>query len=199
MKRSNLLLVLIILTATFIQQPINNIMFSIGQLISFITALYLIFLLFNSRLPGWVPVVFSFILIILKISSLLSDGNELLHFFYAMTLCSLYLFIGLQLLPKDTLSLSKVMTNICVINLPLMLIQLVGGAAIFHLFRTDFHGDSYNTFVPESVLFVKGYLSASTVQARPSGFFASNNFFSLFRKYQKRSKPNCKRNSKFHN
>lgn len=180
MKASTLLFILMLLTTTFIQQPMTSVAFNIGQGISLFTGFFLIYLLFLSKCPKSIAIVLTVLLFFVKAASFVAGSITELGLLYEFLLLFIYFLFAMQLPQVNISSIRKLMVIICIANLPLMLIQLFGGGAIFHLLRSDFHGDSFTSFIPDAVLFVKDYVPASAVQARPAGFFASNNFFSLF-------------------
>jgi hypothetical protein len=169
-----------LLTTTLIQQPVASAAFKIGQGISLFTGIFLIYLLFLSRCPKWIAIILTVLLFFVKAASVVAGSFTELGLLYEFLLLFIYFLFAMQLPQVNISSLRKLMVIICIANLPLMLIQLFGGGAIFHFLRSDFHGDSFTSFIPDAVLFVNDYVPASAVQARPAGFFASNNFFSLF-------------------
>lgn len=171
---------LLLTSAICNQETWSTVLSTLGQVAStagIILAAYVVLRTF--RRSAWVPLVIA-LTILLKMLRIIFPASEGLVLAYELTTGLLWCAAGAIAAIRCPRVIGRQVTIICILGVPLMILQLMGVGVWTQVMRTDWHdggtGDAtqYPTFL-RSV----DEVMVNTVQSRPAGFFASNNLLSM--------------------
>lgn len=172
---------LLVAASILLQQELNGVgfLFEIGHIVSVLAALSAIVFVFRygNQKPGFVIIL---CLLMLRVGKQALPDIELMASLYEIVLFVFMSFAGHILWKRDPLRIQRQLSMVCLVGLPLMLLQVLGAGEWTQLLRTDFH-DVYGdvTQYPTFLITVDELLTGNTLQPRPAGLFASNNGLSL--------------------
>lgn len=151
-----------------------------GYLVSILAALTAMAVVFRRTIPrlGFLIIL---CVISLRVGKQLLPDVVLMANLYEVALLALMATAGFAVHRRDPSCLERQLSVICVIGLPLMLLQVLGVAEWTQVLRTDFHDDVHDLTQYPTLFAPASDLESldGTLQFRPAGLFSSNNALSL--------------------
>ena len=174
-------LVPLLITSAICNQQLESVVLSaIGQVASttgIVLAGYVVLLSFRQSM--WAPLVIV-VTVLLKLARLMFPGSEGLVLGYELTTALLWCAAGAIAAVRCPRVIARQVTTACILGVPLMVLQLMGVGEWTQFMRTDWHDGGLGlTAQFPTFLLPAGEVVLTTVQARPAGFFSSNNLLSM--------------------
>jgi hypothetical protein len=167
----------LVLSAILVQQTPPWLLLA-GQVASITSVLLACtLLLLTFRQSAW-PVLVVATVIGLRIMRFFAP-HPMLDGAYTLAFFVLFALVGGILAAQAPRVLARQLYWLCALSLPLMLLQLLGVGAWTQVLRTDLNDLSNLVAVPTLGRW-PGDVVINPLQARPAGFFSSNNTFSVF-------------------
>lgn len=172
---------LLVGASVLLQQDTDSALFLAGQILSIAATFSAIILVVLLSEQDVVALAVVGCLIFLRLVKLVSSDLSTIPTLYEITLFALMVMAGYEMTQREGELVRKQLVAICLVGLPVMIVQVLGLADWSHLLRTDFHGveagdiSQYPTFLV-SLEDLEPY---AMLQFRPAGLFASNNALSL--------------------
>lgn len=118
--------------------------------------------------------------IALRIGRQVLPDVEMIAGLYEGALFALMCLAGHAIWQRDPLRIQRQLSLICVLGLPMMLLQVLGAGEWTQFLRTDSHSGDYDPTQYSTFLVQADKLSSlDSLQSRPAGLFSSNNALSL--------------------
>jgi hypothetical protein len=127
----------------------------------------------------WAPLVIATIFV-LKALRVVFPANERLVLAYQVADGLLFCAAGAIAAVRCPRVIGRQVTLICILGVPLMILQLLGVGVWTQVMRTDWHDEGIGeTTQYPTFLRTADEVTVNTVQSRPAGFFSSNNLLSM--------------------
>ena len=171
---------LLVTSAICNQETWSSALGAIGQVAStaaVVLAIYVVLVSFNRS--AWASFVIA-MTIVLKVMRFIFPASESLVLVYELTSGLLFCAAGAIAAIRCPRTISRQVTIICILGVPLMVLQLMGVGVWTQFMRMDWHdGGMGDTTQYPTLLKAAGEVMLNTVQSRPAGFFSSNNLLSM--------------------